>query len=210
MSEVVVTPEAASVAIDPSAAAKPVAPAPAVAAPPVEKPAWLDARLEQAKKAALSEAGFESLEAAKKASDAIKLQEEANKTEAQKRTDAEKALSKTEKQLKEAGEALSGYAKAQMGALTEAQQAAVSAVAGEDAAKQLKTIEALRPTWAGAAAPAAAVATKAPDTAHGRTAPNSAGSVAETDHKAFYETLEQSNPILAARYALVHGLFEQK
>lgn len=206
MSEANATPEPAPINIDPSATVKP-APAPAPKAELDEKPAWLDARLEQARKAALKDAGFESVEDAKRAAKELNDKREADKTDAQKRGELAKDLEKTNKELNETREALSAYAKSQMAALSDAQKAAVAALAGEDAAKQLKAIEALKPTWAGAAAPAAtAVETKIADTAPGRNLPKEGSGGPAPDHKSVWVELQKTNPVYAARYAQEHGL----
>lgn len=208
----VVTAEGASVVVDPSTAK------PLTAAPPSkqtsdseEKPAWLDARLERERAKVLKDLGIESLEDAKKAFEKIKAAEEAQKSDAQKRGELESTL-KAERAEKQAmAEALGAYAKAQMDSLTEAQRNAVAVVAGDDPAKQLKTIEALRSTWASAAAPAAPAAPLPPkDTAPAPAAPKDAAPGAPPDAKAIHEELKRANPVLAARFALQNGLFENK
>lgn len=218
MSGVIATPEAPVVNVDPSASGQaptppaPPAPAPAPPAPkPDEKPPWLDERLSQAKKAALKEAGFDSPEAAKKAYEAWKAQEDAKKTNEEKQAALQQSLQATEAQLNETREALKSYAASQMSALTETQRAAVTQLAGDDAAKQLKTIEALRSTWAASApaAPAAPAASSAPppaDTTVGKSMPRDPGAGPPPDHKAVWEQLKKTNPVLAARYAQENNL----
>jgi hypothetical protein len=205
MSEVLVSAEAPAINIDPSA---PKPPTPAPAANPNEKPAWLDARLEQARSAALKDAGFESVEDAKKAAKELNDKREADKTDAQKRGELETSLKSKDKQLNDMSEALKAYATSQLAGLSDAQKAAVAAVAGDDPAKQLKTIEALRPTWAGVAAPAAPASTetKTADTAPGRMMPKEGGGTSPADPKAVYAELKKTNPILAARYASENGV----
>lgn len=215
MSDAVVTPtEGASVTIDP--AASPNAPAAAPAAgkqstPPEGEPAWLAPRLERERAKVLKDLGIDSPEEAKKAIDAARAAAEAQKSDAQKRGELESTLKAERAAKQEMAAALDAYAKSQMGALTEAQRNAVAAVAGEDPAKQLKTIEALKPTWAGAAAPAAP-ATPPPvkDTALAPAAPKDGAPSAPPDAKAIHESLLQTNPVLAARYALSNGIFENK
>jgi hypothetical protein len=214
MSDAVVTPaDGASVSIDP--AANPPAPAGTPAAKQSTssegEPAWLAPRLERERAKVLKDLGVESPEDAKKAIEAARAAAEAQKSDAQKRGELESTL-KAERAEKQAmAAALDAYAKSQMGALTEAQRNAVAAVAGEDPAKQLKTIEALKPTWTGAAAPAAPAAPPpVRDTATAPAAPKEGATSAPPDAKAIHDELQKSNPILAARYALANGLFENK
>lgn len=211
MSDAVVTPtDGASVSIDPSA--QPAAPAaPKPPTPAGEDPSWIAPRLARERNSVLKELGADSLDDAKKVIAAAKAAEEAAKSDAQKRGELEIKL-KAELEEKQAmAEALNAYAKGQMGALTEAQRNAVTAVAGNDPAKQLKTIEALKPTWADAAVPAAPAAPATPkDTAPAPAAPKDGSPSGPPDVKAIYEELQKSNPILASRYALANGVFENK
>lgn len=208
MSDAVVTPtEGAVVSIDP---ANP-APAPKPAPEPNAEPAWLAPRLERERAKVLKDLGVESPEEAKKALDKIKQVEEAQKSDAQKRGELESTLKAERAAKQEMAEALGAYAKSQMGALTEDQRNAVAAVAGEDPAKQLKIIEALKPTWAGAAAPAAPAAPPpVRDTAPAPAAPKDGAPSAPPDAKAIYEEIKATNPVLASRYALANGIFENK
>lgn len=215
-STTVVTQVAAPVTVD---AAKPSASS-ASTAPPApgeanEKPHWLAARLEQKEKALLKELGVESLDDAKKAIADLNAKREAEKTAAQKASEAETALKAEKAKSEEMAKALGAYAKSKMDGLTEAQRAAVVAVAGEDAAKQLATIEALTPTWASQPAPTAAPATagaapiqqqKPADTAPAPSAPNEGGAPLPADPKAIYADLKKTNPVIAARYAFANGL----
>lgn len=214
MSDPVVTPtDGGSVSIDP---ANPGAQAPAPAAkpagtPPGDEPAWLGPRLERERAKVLKDLGIESPEEAKKAIEAARAAAEAQKSDAQKRGELETTLKNERAEKQAMAEALGAYAKSQMGALTEAQRNAVVAVAGEDPAKQLKTIDALRPTWAGAAAPAAPADPPPPkNTAPAPAAPKDGAPSPPPDAKAIYETLKATNPILASRYALANGVFENK
>jgi hypothetical protein len=206
MSDTTATPVAAPITIDPSAAK----PAPVATAPPEnEKPSWLDARLERERAKALKDAGFESAEDAKKASEELKAKREAEKSAAQKAAELEAAL-KTKTAREEAlTSTLSGYAKTQLAGLTEAQRNAVAAVAGDDPAKQLQTIEALKPTWASASAPATPAPVVPKDTAPAAAAPKDAGNVSAPDLKAVYEELVKTNPVLAARFRAANGLYEK-
>jgi hypothetical protein len=114
---------------------------------------------------------------------------------------------------------LATYAAGQMGALTAEQQAAVKAVAGDDAGRQLSAIDALRPTWAqpaqgdGAAGqqagqPGAQPAAKPPvapaTTTHtGATPP--AGAAPPEDLAAKDERLRKTNPMEWAKHYTANG-----
>lgn len=214
MSDAVVTPaDGGVVSIDP--AANPPAPAGTSAAkqstPPEGEPAWLGPRLERERAKVLKDLGVESPEEVKKAVDAARAAAEAQKSDAQKRGELESTLKAERAAKQEMAAALDAYAKSQMGALTEAQRNAVAVAAGEDPAKQLKFIEALKPTWAGAAAPAAPAAPPpVKDTALAPAAPKEGVLAPPPDAKAIHEELQKTNPVLAARYALSNGLFENK
>lgn len=207
MSDAVVTPtEGAVVTIDPAnSSAQAPAPAPKAGQDPNAEPAWLAPRLERERAKVLKDLGVDSPEEAKKAVEAARAAAEAQKSDAQKRGELESTLKAERAAKQELAQALDAYAKSQMGALTEAQRNAVAAVAGEDPAKQLKTIDALRPTWA--SAPAAPPPPK--DTAPAPAAPKEGASSAPPDAKAIYEELKTNNPVLASRYALANGIFDK-
>lgn len=193
-------------------AAQPPAPSQAPAkseTPAEEKPSWLDARLERERRSLLKELGIDSTDEAKKLISEANAKKEAEKSDAQKRGELEKDLESKNKRLNEMAEALGAHATAQLKGLNDQQREAVLGIAGDDPAKQLKTIEALRPTWAGAAAPAAAASPEAPrNTAVAPSAPKDEGTHSSPpDHKAIYAEMLKTNPILASRYALEHGVF---
>ncbi len=203
--------EGTSVVIDPPNPQSPAAtPAAKTAAAPGDEPTWLAPRLERERAKVLKDLGIDSFDDAKKAVDTAKAAAEAQKSDAHKRGELESTL-KTERAEKQAlTEALGSYAKSQLSALTEDQRNAVAALAGEDPAKQLKTIEALRPTWAGAAASAATVEKTPKDTAPAPAAPKDGNTSTPPDAKAIYEDLLKTNPIVASRYALENGVFKTK
>ena len=210
MSDTTVTAVPATITIDPTASTPAPVPAPLPAGAPGadEKPSWLDARLERERRSVLKELGLESLDDGKKAIAALKAEEDAKKSAAQKAAELETSYKALKADKDAMAEALDLYAKSHMGALTEAQRNAVVAVAGDDAAKQLKTIEALKPTWAGAVAPAAPAPEKPRDTAPASGGPKDAGNTSTPpDLKSVYADLAKVNPILAARFALEHGVF---
>lgn len=210
MSDAVVTPtDGASVVVDSAnQVVPPVAAAPSGSS---DEPAWIGQRLERERTKMLKDLGVESLDDAKKALEQVRAVEEQKKSDAQKRGELESTL-KTEREEKKAmADALGAYAKSQMGSLTDAQREAVAAVAGDDPAKQLKTIEALKPTWASAAAPAApAPAPKPKDTAVAVAMPKDGAPAGPPDAKAQFEEMKAANPIVAARFALQNGLFDNK
>lgn len=177
--------------------------------PAEEKPSWLDARLERERRSLLKDLGIDSVDEAKKLFKEAADKKEAEKSDAQKRGELEKTLESERRKMTEMAEALNAHATAQLKGLSDAQREAVLGIAGEDPAKQLKTIEALRPTWASAAAPAAEM--KTADTSAPRSAPKDEGSQSSPpDHKAIYADLLKANPILASRYALEHGVFSKQ
>lgn len=188
------------------------APAPAAAAPPApppdpapqgnDDPKWLAGRLEKTRLNTLKELGLDGLgvEDAKAAIKAAREKLESEKSEVQRLTEKVSALSGLQSQLETYQGTVKQLAEREMGSLTEAQKAAVSAIAGDDHNKILTAITQLRPTWA-AAAPAASPPAPAPhgDTAPPRDAPSetTAGPV---DHKATYERLRAEHPFAAERY----------
>jgi hypothetical protein len=195
----------------------PAAPASSAGQPPPAAPSddkislsqqALNERLARAKRSALDEAlkelGVDNLEAAKGAVAKARELEEAKKSEIEKFSEKVKALEPEAKKAKDLSDRLARYADAELSKLTEPQKAAVLAIAGEDKARALDTIEALRPTWA--AAPAAASATLPAPAKTTASGPAPAATAAPTiDHKAVYEALKAEHPMKAAQYALAHS-----
>jgi hypothetical protein len=154
----------------------------------------------------LSRHGVESEEQLAKDMAELKQLREANQTE-QEKLQAEAA------QAKRLREQLATYAAGQMGALTAEQQAAVKAVAGDDAGRQLSAIEALRPTWGqppaqgdGAAGQQPAGATGQPPaappvnpatTTQTQPAPAGGSPPPPTNQYERYKAIRAQNPILA-------------
>lgn len=182
---------------------------------PEQDPEWFKNRLGQAKKTAekelLKSFGFEKPEDAKAALDRLKALD-AEKLTAEERNAAK--LKELEPQAARAATletTLKGYAEKEFGELSDEQKAAVTRLAGEDPAKVLDTIATLRPTWAAKAA-AAAGATGAASTETQGASTTSAGkqpagtsTTSGVDHKAEYQRLKTTNPILAAEYRQAHG-----
>lgn len=185
-----------------------------------KEPGWLRPRLDEAtqsglkkgvvegKSELLKELGFASVDEAKKAGEEATAAREAKKSAAQKAAEAEASLKAAQERLDANSKALAGYAQAEMQKLSEAQRKAVTDVAGDDAALQLKTITALSPTWASAAGTAAATAQEKPkDTLSAPSAPKDGGNAAAPDLKAIYNEWKDRNPVWAARFAEANGLF---
>lgn len=220
---------APAVAPPPAAPPAPAA-APELPAPPAGAEAWLKPRLERerasARTAAWKEAGFESEEDAKAAAKALREQREAEKAVAQKLAERDAELARVKSDAERLSAATREYAARMMFGLSDLQKKAVTDIAGDDPAAQIKAITVLTPTWAKEAeaqahaqaqqaaqaqqpaAPAAAPATPpaspaAPvgggNTAPGRTAPVG-GEGSPANHRAVYDELRQKNPFAAARY----------
>lgn len=187
------------------------APAPQPAAPPAPgaEPAWLADRLDRERRAVLKALGVEKVDDAKAALDAYKQAQDAAKTEAEKTAERIAALTRASARADELEEIAKSRVAYELGRLTPEQQAAVSAIAGTDAAAQLKAITALTPTWAASAPPAAAPPAAAPPPATSApppVAPPPAGQqVSGVDHKAEYQRLKATNPIAAGAYLNAHS-----
>lgn len=214
------------------AAPAPVAPAPAAPppAPPGEAadpgdgslPKWVAARLEQAKRVAAADVlrtiGAETPEAAKAAVERAKAAADAEKSAADRAAEATQRAATLQKERDDLHSTVGVYAAAQLSALTAEQRAAVTALAGDNPAAQLRTIDALRPTWAVVAPPPPPVVAAPPpappppaplaapaNTAAPTNAPAASPPPAATDHLAVLKNLETTNPIRAARYRTTYA-----
>lgn len=183
---------------------EPVAPKEAAKVPENE-PHWLNARLERERASMLKKFGFESVEDAQASATELKVKREAEKTAVDKAAEALSRAKKAETQAKALSETVSEYATRELGGLSEEQKAAVTAIAGEDPALQLKAIAALQPTWVKATETAKPVPAKAIDTAPPANAP-APTATSETNHRAQYEALRKSNPFAAAAYGTMHSV----
>jgi hypothetical protein len=172
-------PAAPPIVAVPPAPAAPVAAPQAPAAQPAastseQDPSWLPKRLDEAKAAAkrelLKELGAEDPRDIKAALADLHAKREAEKSEIQKLTEKAAALATKATRADELEQVLSARAKREMAGLSEARRNAVIALAGDDPALRIKTIDALRPSWeeaeaqareAAAAAQAAAIAAAA-------------------------------------------------
>lgn len=190
------------------------APAAPAAAPPAgapeKDPDWLNGRIAKAKKSAeaeiLKQLGVTDFEAAKKAVAKAKETDEAEKSSAQRAVEAKAKADQAEAEAAKLRETIKEHAARQMVGLTEEQKKAVSDVAGDDPAAQLRAITALAPTWAkaeptpvGGVAPVA----KTPDTAPAPGAPKGT-TASPTDPRAEYDSLKKTNPFAAARFGQQH------
>lgn len=227
---VLVAPPAPPPPAAPAPAAAPPAPPPVVAAPADADPGdgslpkWVAARLEQAKRVAATEVlrsiGAETPEQAKAAVERAKAAADAEKSAADKAAEATARAALLQKERDDLHSTVGVYAAAQLSALTAEQRAAVVALAGDSPAAQLRTLDALRPTWtaappAGNAPPVATsppVAPPAPaplaapaNTAPPQGAPPAGAPPAQVDHLAVLKTLETTNPIRAARYRTTYA-----
>lgn len=179
-----------------------------IAAPPAapSEPTWLPDRLERAKQAeraaVLRELGAESLDAAKARIASAKALEDSQKSEMQRLNERIAALEPSAKKALDLEAVVSKHADAELAKLTEEQRAAVTAIAGDDKARALATVEALRPTWV-KAAPAAAPPPPPANTASAGAAPTGAN-VPTVNHKATWEAIRARNPIAGAQYLEAH------
>ena len=170
-------------------------------------PDALKARLEQARAAAVNDLlktlGVESADQIKAALATSRAAEDAKKSDAE-RLAAQMAEAGTLRgQVTALAKLVASQWTAEATRLTPAQVEAVNAIAGEDPARRLETLSALRPTWdrLAPAAPAPPPANTAPSA----NAPPTSTSPSGLDHKAIYDQLATQNPILGARYLAAHA-----
>ncbi len=200
----------------PPAAAPAPAPAPATPPAPEQEPGWIKERLERAKgaaeKALLDQLGVTDPAAAKAAIEAARAAEEANKTAEQRAADAAAKLTQTEADRNRLNTVATEHAGRMMGVLTEEQQNAVKAIAGDDPAAQLNAIGVLGPTWAkqadaaaAAAAEATRVAAAAAGTAPAAPQPGGGAPGSPPDTTATYTAMKAKNPFAAAAYGAQHS-----
>lgn len=184
---------------------------PEAAAPPAEpkEPAWLPERLARAKSTGAEEllktAGFSSLDELKAAKEELQKLKESQLSEQERAQKERDALMQRATRAGELEAAVSAFAARELTALTDAQAQAVKAIAGEDPARILATIDSLKPTWAAAAAaPAPAPAPAAPATTAQTGGPPAAAQHSQVDHLAEFKRLKSTNPFLAQRYLAEH------
>lgn len=204
---------AAPVAPPSTQAAPPTAPAPTAPRADDQNPPWLADRLERERKAMLKTLGVESEDDAKKALADFKAKQDAEKTEAQRNAEKLSELDRTKARASELEATVKGRATRELAGLTEAQRVAVIAIAGDDPAAQLKTIDALASTWA---APATTATAPATTTTPPATAPASATTApprsappdttqTQASPKETYQRLKATNPVQAAAFLKQHA-----
>lgn len=159
---------------------------------------------EKARAKLLAELGIDDPEKAKAAIALAKKAETEAKSVSDRLAETSTQLGKAQTEAERYKAVTTEFAARQMMALSAEQQAAVKAIAGEDAAAQLGAITALTPTWAKSTPATPAPVTPAAGTAPPPNAPASSV-VSHTDHKAVYATLQKSNPFEAARYGIEHA-----
>lgn len=198
-----------------AAAPPPAAPPPAAPPPPAvdagTEPPWLNGRIAQAKTSATTELlktlGAASVDEAKAAVEAARVAADAKKSAEQRAAELDGQLKSASQQRDELAGVVKARAELELKALTPEQLAAVTGIAGDDPAKQLRTIDALKPTWAkpAVASPGAAPLAAPASTTQAATPPPAVNPPAAVDHAAVYDELNKSNPMLAAHYLTLHG-----
>ena len=186
-----------STKVDPPAAVNADPPAPAKGEDD-KNPTWLGPRLERERKTLLKELGIEDPEAAKSAIAAAKVAADAKKTAEEKAAELSTKFNASEAERLRMLAITKEHAARMIGVLTQKQQDAVRAIAGDDPALQLNTIGALSEVWA--KEEVAKPATTAPPAA----APAAVVPGAPPNHKTQYQTIRATNPFEAAAYGLKH------
>ncbi len=174
------------------------------------EPDWLPKRLEQAKSSAVAEmlktAGFASLDEIRAAREELQKIKDSQLSEQER---AQKERDELKLRADRAGElesAISSYAARELSALNEAQSQAVQAIAGEDPARILATIEKLRPTWAAAATVEPQKPEPKPVTTTSQSGgPPDTGNQSPVDLDAEYRRIKSVNPFEAASLIRQHG-----
>jgi len=167
----------------------------------------LKSRIDRAAKSAQSDMlkslGVENVDDIKAAIAAKREQEEAQKTLEERLASERQQREAREAELAIYRETVSQQAQQALDGLSDEQRAAVTAIAGDDSAKQLSTLAALRPTWATARdeQPKPPPANTAPP----RSQPNDSGNTSPTDHAAEYRRL-RTDPAKQAEAALYMNL----
>jgi len=169
---------------------------------------WVTERLERQERKLLKDLGAENMEEAKAAFAAIKARKEADKSFELKATELAEKLAKTTASNEQLNASLKTFASAKMSSLTAEQQAAVKAIAKNDPAAQLETIEALAPTWVQQSATSTPAVKPVVKTVVANTSSSTPAPAAVTsgpvDKKAEFDRLNAMNPIAAGRFLLQH------
>jgi hypothetical protein len=171
-------------------------------------------RVAQAKRAErealLKELGVSSPDEVKAALAAKKAVDDAKKTEADKNAELNAQLAAERAKTASLEGAVKARADYELGQLDDAKKAAVTAIAGTDAAAQLRAIEALRPTWAQQPtppAPAGKPPLAAPVSTTGAPPGPAANAtpVEPVNYAKVYDELKVKNPMLASSFYSAHA-----
>lgn len=185
--------------------------------PEPAEPAWLPSRLEQAKssakKAVLSELGFDDTGSLKEALDELKSFREASLTEKERLESRLSELTPAAERAAALENTVKSYAERELASLSQAQREAVDKLSGGDPSKVLGAIEVLKPTWVVAAPPAEpapvvdAEPAKKPETTSAPKGPPDGGTTSSVDIKAEFmrNRSADGNPFKAARIVAEHG-----
>lgn len=199
MSDTENTPAAAAVvATPPVEPSKPHVPASAL--PDDALKARIDAAKATGRNELLKELGVTDPTQLKTALDSIKATEEARKTETEKFAELSTKEKLAQARLAVLDQAVTSVWETESTKLTPEQMKAVTDIAGDDVAMQVRTMNALRPTWGAKSAPESTAVTNPANTAPIPNAPPTT-TVSPTDKKAVYAGLKAKNPIIAANYA---------
>lgn len=189
--------------------APPVTPVVASSGDDKENQKWVKERLERERNKIFEDLGASS-EEIKAAIEHSRAQVEAKKTAEQRSVELDSDLKKARKENEKLQGSLKSYADAQLANLSPERRDVVMNIAGDSPSAQLKTLNALLPTWATgtqalAATPVVVVTpTVIPDSAPPRNAPTPNGSNIEENPAQTYARYKDSNPFVAARFASQH------
>lgn len=173
-----------------------------------ENQKWVKERLERERNKIFEDLGASS-EEIKAAIEHSRAQVEAKKTAEQKSVELDSDLKKARKENEKLQGSLKSYADAQLAGLSPERREVVMNIAGDSPSAQLKTLNALLPTWATgtqalAATPVVVAPTVIPDSAPPRNAPTPNGATIEENPAQTYARYKDSNPFVAARFASQH------
>jgi len=200
---------------------QPTTPAPVQGQQPESKPhvlassipeEALTARLEAAKRTGQTELlkslGVTDAAQLKGAIDALKAAEDAKRTDAEKLANLLAEKQTNEAKLGEYAKAIDSVWASESTKLTTEQLAAITALAGDDSAKRIQALNALRPTWVAAQTQTTTAPTTAPKplatTAAPAAAPTPTVTESTIDHAAEWQRLREINPPRAALYLEQH------
>tara|TARA_R100001163_G_scaffold65032_2_gene60840 strand:+ start:385 stop:1044 length:660 start_codon:yes stop_codon:yes gene_type:complete len=169
-----------------------------------EDPNWLNDRLDRERRKMLRELGAENVGDVKKALQELRERQDQEKTELERLSGRNAELETIAKQHSALMSMVERQAAAELSVLSEKHQEAVKAVAGDDPQKQLSAINVLRPTWVNEQQQKATHVPAPAATAPTVPAPKPGDSSVTENHLATFESLEQTNPMMAANYRMKH------